>query len=112
MIELKNITSDPHQEHYIHYGDGDITLTLRFYPTVSIWCFDVTYKKKSVYGVKLSLGTLHLGSSNLPFDIVLNDTGKTGLDPYRVDDFESGRILIGLVEAHELSDIRGYEVEI
>lgn len=112
MIQLNNITSEPHQEHVIHFGDNDITLVLRFYSTVPMWCFDVTYKGKSVYGVKLALGVLHLESYNWPFDIAIHDTSKAGIDPFRADDFESGRILLGIVEPEELAEFRGYEVEI
>jgi hypothetical protein len=112
MVQLTGITDEPMQMHTIPLEDDSISLHLRFYGLPAFWCFDVKYKSKEVKGVKLSLGTLHLESNNLPFDFALEDTSKTGIDPFRMDDFSSGRINIYMLEPAELREIRGYDVPI
>ena len=111
MRQLSNITSDSIQEHLLEIGET-ITFTLRFLPPASIWVFDVLYKDRRINGVKLSLGVLHLKSHNLPFDFVIEDTSNSGIDPFKKDDFLSGRILINLLTQDELEMLRGYPVEI
>jgi hypothetical protein len=112
MRQITNITGDPSQRHIIDLEGSEITFDLRFYPTVEQWCFDVTYKTKSVKGVKLSLGVLHINNTNLPFDFVVLDLSKTGLDPFKVDDFEILRCQLYILGPDDMETIRGVPVEI
>lgn len=108
MNQIINITNEAHQVHTILTDDGNITLTLRFYPMVESWLIDVTYGTKSVYGVKLSLSVLHLEKFNLPFDFTVTGTG--GIDPYHEDDFKSERCALWFINADEMEEYRGIEV--
>ena len=114
MKQLINITSEPHQIHTIplDYSDDDIKLTLRFYPTVQIWGMDIEWKTKKVYGLKLSLGVLHISSSNLPFDFAVTDNSGNGIDPFRVEDFSDGRCSIVVFDNKEMESLRGVPVEL
>ena len=112
MREITNITADPSQRHIIDLNGNEITLDLRFYPTVEQWCFDVTYKEDSVKGVKLSLSVLHINNVNLPFDFVVFDSSNAGLDPFKVDDFDVLRCRLYILDPEDMETFRGVPVEI
>ena len=112
MREITNITSDPSQRHIIDLEGNEITLDLRFYPTIQQWSFDVLYKDQSVKGVKLSLGVLHINNTNFPFDFVTLDASNTGLDPFKSDDFAILRCRLYILDPGDMETFRGIPVEI
>lgn len=111
MIKIINLTNEPNQLHTILFEETEITLHLRFHEICGFWTFDVTYKDRSVYGVKLSISTLHIQSENLPFDFVCLDNSKLGLDPFEIDAFLE-RCSIFMLEADDMEKIRGIPVEV
>lgn len=111
MRRIINITSEPYQRHVILFNDSEVLLTLRYHELLQFWTFDVTYKNRSAIGVKISLSTLHIESSNFPFDFVCIDNDKTGLDPFQVDDFLE-RCNFYILEPDDMQRIRGAPVEI
>ena len=111
MRRLTNITAEPHQRHVILFNDSEIRLTLRFHELLQFWTFDVEYKGRTAIGVKLSLSTLHIESSNLPFDFLVYDNTQTGLDPFKADDFLE-RCNLYILEPEDMQNIRGAPVEI
>lgn len=107
MKRLTNITSETLQRHLILFeDDGVVTLTLRFYPKTQHWAFDAEYKGRSVYGVKLSVGVLHIKSKNFPFDFFVVDGSGLGIDPFQRNDFHSGRCNIYIMETDDMLEIR------
>ena len=113
MRQIVNITQTANQQHTIALEDQEITLSLRFYPTIEQWNFDVEFKEKKVIGVRLSLGTLHIISANLPFDFIVIDGSGEGIDPFKVDDFVvDGRCKLYILDPAEMELIRGVPVEI
>lgn len=112
MRRIQNITDEAHQRHILVFEESEITLVLRFYPTVGMWCFDITYKDHTVSGRKLSAGVLHMASANLPFDFVVTDTTNQGLDPTLLTDFATGRCELYLLESADMESYRGRTVEI
>ena len=112
MREITNITSDPSQRHIIDLEGNEITLDLRFYPTIQQWSFDVLYKDQSVKGVKLSLGVLHINNTNFPFDFAILDASNTGLDPFKSDDFSILRCRLYILDSDDMETFRGVPVEI
>lgn len=111
MIQIENIGDEGFQEHTIPLPDGDIILSLRFLSSVQFWQMSVTYNDKSINGVKLSAGVMHMRSRNFPFDFIVEDTSAKGLDPYKAEDFTTGRIVMYLIEPAEMASIRGQVVE-
>lgn len=107
---ITNITDEPIQRHILIFERGEAVVTLRHLPTVEMWKMRVEYNDGYIDGVKLSLGTLHFRHKNWPFDIALICTDGSGIDPYRADDFVSGRIEMYLVTPEEMIDIRGGDV--
>lgn len=111
MKKILNITNEPNQLHTILFEESEITLHLRFHEICGFWTFDATFKDKSVYGIKLSLSTLHIESSNLPFDFVCIDNSDYGLDPFEIDAFLN-RCSLFLLEAEDMENVRGLPVEV
>ena len=111
-IRLQNITAEPHQRHVVLIDDAEVTVVLRFYPTVQIWCVDVESGGRTASGFKLSLGVLHMVSQNFPFDFVVEDTSGTGLDPFKLDDFSTGRCSLYMLDAADMEAIRDAPVPV
>ena len=112
MIEIMNITNDTFQRHIISTPTGAITLMLRFYPRAQFWTLSTVYSGVECNGLKLALGTLHMRSRNMPFDFVVVDDGGSGVDPFSVDDFASGRCRLMMLERQDMDEIRGQPVPI
>jgi len=109
-LQITDIDGDAHQRHTILLDDSEVVLSLRFHPTVEMWVTDVEYGGRKVSGVKLSVGVMHMRSQNFPFDIVVTDNTGQGLDPLRLDDFESGRCSLYVLNAADMEVIRGQPV--
>ena len=112
MIQIENITNEPHQRHTILFEESEIVLNLRYLPIIKIWIIDIEYKDKNLYGFKLSSGVLHFRSQNLPFDFYIEDLTGNGLDPVRLDDFAENRCSLYMMEAADMETIRGASVKI
>lgn len=110
--KILNIDGDAHQRHTLQFGEEEITLSLRYHPTVEMWTMDVGYQGQSASGYKLSVGVLHMQSRNFPFDFIVGDNSGQGLDPIRRDDFESGRCSLYLLDAADMENLRGVPVPI
>ena len=110
MRRLQNLTSEPIQRHTILFGRSEITFRLRFYPRTQIWMFDAEFGDNQVYGLKLSVGVLHMLSQNQPFDFICVDRSGNGIDPFKRQDFSSGRCEIYMLEAADMEQIRGAAV--
>jgi len=109
---IENIGSEAFQRHTILFQESEIILKLRFLPGVQQWFFDAEYKDFAIKGKRLAVGTLHMQSSNQPFDFVVVDNSGSELDPFRVDDFELERSSLILLEPEDMEDIRGVSVQI
>lgn len=110
MIRIENLSSDAHQRHTLLIDRGQVALVLRYLPAVQIWIMDVEYLGKAQRGVKLSASVLHIRSFNFPFDFTVVVTDNSGVDPFRLDDFSSGRCELYFVTPAEMVDLRGLEV--
>jgi hypothetical protein len=111
MRRIQNITDESIQRHTVLFEESEITLTLRFYPKTEHWTFDAEYNGKAVYGLKLSLGVVHMVSQNQPFDFAVVDRSGQGVDPFRIDDFSSDRCRLYLLDANDMIRVRdGAEV--
>lgn len=110
MRRVQNITGEPIQRHNILFQESEIVLTLRFYPRTQIWAFDAQWQDWNVYGIKLSVGVLHIESQNQPFDFLVTDATGEGFDPFRANDFLDGRCALYILEADDMADIRGTDV--
>lgn len=112
MRTIENISADAYQRHLIPLGDEFITVDFKFLSTVTIWQIYVTYKDKSINGVKLSVGCPHVLEQNWPFDFYIVDNSENGIDPYRLDDFSEGRCTFVVLDPDDVEEVRGYPVEL
>lgn len=110
MIKIENFTDDTYQRHVILFEESEIRLDLRYHPTIEQWTADVVYKDKGVYGLKLSVGVLHMRSRNLPLDFWVTANAGTGLDPFRRDDFSTGRCTLYMFETADMETVRDASV--
>ena len=111
MLRVNDITSEVIQRHTLLVDDFEIVIQLRFFPAVEIWQLSVELGEKDINGIKLSAGVLHMRGYNYPFDFVVALTDSSGIDPFRIDDFETGRCELYYVTANEMVEIRGLEVQ-
>ena len=112
MLILDFITSDNDQEYTIPYEASEIVLRLRYMNVVQQWFMDVSYNETETNGVKLTVQAFHVLNRNYPFDIWIEDNSSTGLDPFTIDDFSNGRCVMYIMEASDVAEIRGYEVQL
>jgi hypothetical protein len=110
MRQIQNITSEPIQRHTIIFEESEIILTLRYYPGTQVWLFDAEYLGRAVYGLKLSVGVLHMLSQNQRFDFIVTDGSGEGFDPFQRTDFTSGRCQLFILEPADMVQIRGGQV--
>lgn len=111
MIKVKNITDETYQQHSILFEKQSITVELRFLPQVERWMLSASFQGRSVTGIFLSLGVLHINNSLFPFDFIVKESSGTGIDPFKADDFTS-RCTLYMLEAQDMIDIRGLPVAI
>lgn len=109
-LQIQNITSEAYQRHIVQYDPSEITLELRYASIVQSWIMNVEYRDWAIYGVKLSVGTLHIRQENQPFDFVVLDLSGLGLDPVSRNDFADGRCGLFMLTASEMEAIRGAPV--
>ena len=111
-VRIQNISDEAHQRHVLVFEVSELVLELRYHPTVEMWTFDTEYKGVRVKGAKLSVGVLHMRSRNMPFDFAVLDLADTGLDPFRLDDFSTGRCGLYLLDASDMEGVRNAPVPI
>lgn len=102
------LTEDIHQSNLIPFEDDFITLELKFIETC--WFMNVTFKGKTINGIRAVSGVLLCAGMNYPFEFIIDDKGLE-LDPFSVDSFTSEIFDLLLLERAEITSLRGYEVE-
>lgn len=109
MRQITNLTDQAFQQHTIIFERQSVTLELRFLPQVQRWMINVSFQGRSVSGVFLALGVLHINNNLFPFDFVVTESSGTELDPFKGDDFVS-RCKMYMLEPDEMEAIRGLPV--
>ena len=109
MLEL-DVNSDPFQDFFVDIEDFTLRFDLEYRPMIKSWQMAIFRDGIKVVSFrKLSLGNLTF-TINQPYNILLRDNLNTGSDPFKLDDFSSGRVSLFLVERSENIDIKGYDV--
>lgn len=102
------LTEDIHQSNLIPFEDDYITLEMKFIE--NCWFVNVSFKGKSINGIRLVSGVLLCSGINYPFELVVDDKGLE-LDPFNVDSFTSDVFDLLLLDRSEITALRGYDVE-
>lgn len=111
-VKIQNITQETKQRHKILFLEEEVDVIIQFLPLVQSWTISVEYKQRNTYGIRLALGTLHMESRNYPFGFLVRDMSDTGLDPFKIDDFEAGRCELIMLLPDDMAQVRGAPVEI
>lgn len=102
--------SDAKQKIKILYEDTTIEIEFRFYPTIESWNMNISFRDEElINGKKITMGVPMLKQLNKPFDLIALENQKTGIDPFKQDDFIN-RVNLYLLEREDLIEIRGYDV--
>lgn len=96
---LNTLTDNAYQTVSFVTNKGEpVKLTLRYIPSQQSWFLDVESDSLTVYGLTLAtfVNILDPYHNNISWGLYI--WSKDGFDPYRIDDFASGRIRIAVIE--------------
>jgi hypothetical protein len=85
-----------------------VKLTFRFIPSQETWIFDVESPSLTVYGLALSAFVNLLDAYHNIISWGLYVWSKDGFDPWRIDDFATGRIRVAILEDLENAVIQEF----
>ena len=107
MIKIL-LTEDIHQSNLIPFEDDYITLEMKFIE--NCWFANVSFKDKTINGIRLVSGVLLCAGVNFPFEFVIDSKGLD-LDAFSIDSFTSDVFDLLLLDRSEAESLRGYPVE-
>ena len=102
------LTEDIHQSNLIPFEDDFITLEMKFIE--NCWFANVSFKGKTINGIRLVSGVLLCSGMNYPFEFAIDSKGLD-LDAFAVDSFISEVFDLLLLDRNETTALRGYDVE-
>lgn len=109
MKRLSTLNRQPQQEiSYITDSSEKITFLFRFLPTQQSWVVDVTSDKFNVYGLRLCCSPNILDKWNKILDFGVSVTTDDGLDPFRIEDFETGYCYVCIINKEETKTTTDY----
>lgn len=78
---------------------------LYYYARMQSWYFDFSYKNITCNGVKVVLtpNALRQFRKNIPFGLMFSSEGL--VEPFQIDDFSSGRVVLNVLNAAEVEQI-------
>jgi hypothetical protein len=85
-----------------------VKLTFRFIPSQETWIFDVESPSLTVYGLALSAFVNLLDPYHNIISWGMYVWSKDGFDPWRIDDFATGRIRVAVFEDLENAVIQEF----
>lgn len=96
---LDTLNNNAYQTVTFDTEEGErVKLTFRFIPSQETWFFDVESDSLTVYGLALATFINLLDSYKNIISWGMNVWSKDGFDPYKIDDFSTGRIRISILE--------------
>ena len=106
MELIQGITSDYKQNFQFLTADGEkVNFTLYYYYTQQSWFFDFTYKNYTCYcqRVVLTPSALRHLKNIIPFGIGFVSDDK--VEPIFLDDFESGRVKMLILNKEDIEKV-------
>lgn len=106
MEQIVGITSDYRQNFQFLAPNGEtVDCTLYYYLTQQSWFFDFTYKDYSCYCQKVVLtpNALRHLKNIIPFGIAFYSDDK--VEPIFIDDFETERVKMLLLDSDEVKEV-------
>ena len=106
MNRIDNLSAARSQITRLALDDGTIvTFTINFNATTERWSFDVEHEDFVTRGVAITTGPniLRAFRGTIPFGLACISTDS--IDPTLVDDFETGRATLFLLDATEVDQV-------
>lgn len=106
---LNTLSSNAYQSVSFTTNEGeDVKLILRFIPSQETWFLDVESESLTVRGLALMsfANILDPYHNNMTWGLYV--WSEDGFDPWRVDDFVTGRIKLGIFEDLERAIVQEY----
>ena len=100
---VDNLTNSADQLTILILGDGTtVSLELLYHGATQRWVANITYGNTTINGLGLccSPNILRQWRNVLPFGLAIVTTDQT--DPFSINDFSSGRVLIYLLNAADV----------
>jgi hypothetical protein len=116
MKRLEGIKAIPSQKFYHTITEGNINFTLNYRPMVQMWFVDIEFNGKIINGLRVcySLNLLYQYAKTLPFGLYVENI--SGVEPFLIDDFSSGRFNLNVLTAAEVLEIntayKDYKLEL
>ena len=106
--EITTITDEPIQRHTLVLENNEtVDFRLFFKPRMQSWYYDFQYlNNEPVKGSKVTLSpnALRQYRKTLPFGFAFYTTDGD-VEPFKLDDFSSGRVKFGILNAQEIEQI-------
>lgn len=96
---LTTLNDNSYQSVSFNTKEGELVkLTFRFVPSQETWFFDVESPSLTVFGLALTAFSNILYSYKNIISWGMYVWSKDGFDPWRINDFSSGRIRVAILE--------------
>lgn len=108
MIKLTDLNDNAKQKFFLPLDlQEKVQFRLYFMPTQSAWFFDFNYKDREFNGNKLVLGAniLRMYKNIIPFGLMVS--ADFHIEPFKLDDFSSGRVKLYVLEKEDVSFVEG-----
>lgn len=106
MLLIDKLTDTPIQTFIVPLETREqVQFKMYFSPTQLSWYFDFTYNDSEYNGHKLVLGRniLRNYKNIIPFGLAVQ--AEKGIEPYKIDDFSSGRVKLYILEETDVLEI-------
>ena len=108
MQVITSITSSPNQFHELVLDDNkSAKFTLRYYPRMFSWFFDIEYEDVVINNVKVVLhpNILRQFKSKLPFGLSVYVENGSPVEPFQITDFQTGRVYLAILNSDEVQQV-------
>ena len=106
MKQITLLTNNANQKVAIVTDDGLlVSLTFRFLPSQQMWMYDVSQDTFTANGRTLVVSPNNLMQFRNIINFGLFCRSTDGYEPYKIDDFSSGRVAVFVLNADEVSQV-------
>lgn len=106
---LTTLTENAYQTLSFVTAEGEeVNLTFRYIPSQETWFVDVESDSLTIFGLALQafVNLLDPYHNNISWGLYV--WSQDGFDPWRVDDFATGRIKVAIIEDFEYTEIQEF----
>lgn len=106
MLLINEFTDNPTQSCSFPLETREsVDFKMFFLPTQKSWYFNIKYKEFECNGNKLVLGAniLRCFKNRIPFGLMVQ--AGNGIEPYKLDDFTTGRVKVYVLSADEVKQV-------